>query len=393
MGIHNMSCERAEAFPRPSGENVSYVDTDVGQGLGASRLSIGPSSNTGQKGEWDCLGMRQDDFDSSRLACVDFLTVVMSRDLLQQCGYLDESKFLLSLLFNLDPKYISIGKHTSNRWHFYSSSASIFDHNGDVVGKLGWDGNNDSFCISLSGAACRYIRDWSKVISVLQSVGARITRCDVAYDDYQGELGTVRHHEAQARENLAPSGGCLLFASGGTPPRTRFLDDHGGGSGCTLYVGQKGHKQLCIYDKGKQLGSPDSPWVRYEVRFYGKHAVIPLDILVDSFRYLRGSYGYLDSLLSRVVSSVSSRIHCVVKHVEASGVAMVRWLRRQAGPAISLLRQSLGESFNDFIAQYIERSGFPSRFRRMCSRVQLPTYFRESLAMHPGFSEVSNVAA
>ncbi|RWA37599.1 Replication initiation factor, partial [Xylella fastidiosa subsp. multiplex] len=141
MGIQNMSCERAEAFPGPSGENVSYVDTDVGQSLGAVRLSFGPSSNTGQKGEGDCSGIAQDDFDSSRLACVDFLTVVMSRDLLQQCGYLDEFKFLLYLLFNLDPKYISIGKRTSNRWHFYSSSASIFDSNGDVVGKLGWDGN------------------------------------------------------------------------------------------------------------------------------------------------------------------------------------------------------------------------------------------------------------
>ncbi|AXI83455.1 Replication initiation factor [Xylella taiwanensis] len=325
----------------------------------------GPHSNTGQKGY---------------PVCVDYLTVVMSRDRLQEAGYLNEPKFLLYLLFGLNPDEVSIGKHTSVRWHFYASSASILDSNSDLVGKVGWDGNNDSFCISLTGAACRYIHDWSKACRVLTSLDARITRCDVAYDDYDGILGTVRDHEARAREHLAPAGGCLLFASGGTPPRTRFLDDHGGGSGCTLYVGQKGHKQLCIYDKGKQLGVAESAWVRYEVRLYAKHAVIPFEVLLDPMRYLRGSYDYLHQLFLKVVPGVGERIPAVVKYVEVTGEALVRWLRRQVGPAIHVLREALGDLFPRFIGEHVSREGLPSRFRGVCKKAHLPAYLRETLS-------------
>ncbi|HHW4685727.1 MAG TPA: replication initiation factor domain-containing protein [Xylella sp.] len=326
---------------------------------------FGPHSNTGQKG--DCS------------VSVDFLTVILSREVLAQKGYLDEPRFLLYLLFGLKPEYVSMGPVTSRRWQFYLSSASILDANGDLVGKMGCDGNNDSFCISLTGAACRYIRDWSKVKRVLEPLGARITRCDVAYDDYDGVLGTVRFHEERTRQHLAPSGGCLLFSSGGTPPRTRFMDDHNNGSGCTLYVGQRGHKQLCIYEKGKQLGVVESPWVRYEVRLYAKHAHVPLDVLVEPMRYLRGSYDYIDQLMSRVDAGGGTRLPVVVKHVEATGEAMVRWLRRQVGPALGLLRQALGDSFVSFVEDRVTRDGLPSRFRGVCGRVGLLAHLRETL--------------
>ncbi|UIT48321.1 replication initiation factor domain-containing protein [Xylella fastidiosa subsp. multiplex] len=343
--------EPSYVFPAPSGEK-----------------GLGPNSNTGQKG-----------VASSYPVSIDYLTVVFSYARLAEAGYFDEPRFLLYLLFGLNPDDVIVGSHTSVRWHFYNSSASIIDSNGDLVGKIGWDGNRDSYCISLTGSACRYIHDWSKVKRSLASLDARITRCDVAYDDYDGILGTVRHHEALAREHLAPAGGCLLFSSGGTPPRTRFLDDHGGGSGCTLYVGQRGHKQLCIYEKGKQLGVAESPWVRYEVRLYAKHAVIPFDLLEEPMRYLRGSYDYLCQLFSVVVASPVSRIRTVVKHVEATGEAWVRWLRRQVGPALGVLRQALGCGFSDFIVDRVEREGVPSRFRRICRGGDLPAYLRETL--------------
>jgi DNA relaxase NicK len=66
--------------------------------------------------------------------------------------------------------------------------------------------------------------------------------------------------------------------------KTRFISDEGHGTGCTLYVGGKGHKELCIYEKGKQQGMPESPWVRMEVRLYGKHVegrAVPVDALRD----------------------------------------------------------------------------------------------------------------
>ncbi|HHW4673704.1 MAG TPA: replication initiation factor domain-containing protein, partial [Xylella fastidiosa subsp. pauca] len=137
------------------------------------------------------------------------------------------------------------------------------------------------------------------------------------------------------------------------------------------------------YEKGKQLGVAESPWVRYEVRFYAKHAVIPFDLLEEPMRYLRGSYDYLCQLFSVVVASPVSRIQTVVKHVEATGEALVRWLRRQVGPALGVLRQALGCGFSDFIVDRVEREGLPSRFRRICKGGDLPAYLRETLADCP----------
>ncbi|MDD0901553.1 Replication initiation factor, partial [Xylella fastidiosa subsp. multiplex] len=113
---------------------------------------VGPNSNTGQKG-----------VVPSYPVSIDYLTVVFSYARLAEAGYFDDPRFLLYLLFGLNPDDVIVGSHTSVRWHFYNSSASIIDSNGDLVGKIGWDGNRDSYCISLTGSACRYIHDWSKV--------------------------------------------------------------------------------------------------------------------------------------------------------------------------------------------------------------------------------------
>ncbi|MDD0928345.1 Replication initiation factor, partial [Xylella fastidiosa subsp. multiplex] len=93
-------------FPAPSGEK-----------------GLGPNSNTGQKG-----------VASSYPVSIDYLTVVFSYARLAEAGYFDEPRFLLYLLFGLNPDDVIVGSHTSVRWHFYNSSASIIDSNGDLVG-------------------------------------------------------------------------------------------------------------------------------------------------------------------------------------------------------------------------------------------------------------------
>ena len=81
------------------------------------------------------------------------------------------------------------------------------------------------------------------------------------------------------------------FAANGRPPRSKLIDDLGSGEGKTLYVGNRKNGKLCrVYEKGRQLGNPSSPWVRVEVEFRNKSRVIPWDTLINPGHYLAGAY-------------------------------------------------------------------------------------------------------
>lgn len=69
-----------------------------------------------------------------------------------------------------------------------------------------------------------------------------------------------------------------------------------------------------------------------------------------------------------------------MKYVEVTGEALVRWLRRQVGPAIHVLREALGDLFPRFIGEHVSREGLPSRFRGVCKKAHLPAYLRETLS-------------
>ena len=51
-----------------------------------------------------------------------------------------------------------------------------------------------------------------------------------------------------------------------------------------------GGRLLRIYEKGKQLGDPLSPWVRWELELHNKDRTIPLDVLIRPGHYLAGGY-------------------------------------------------------------------------------------------------------
>lgn len=154
---------------------------------GLVKSPLGPGSNTGQKSTLPTHG-----------ALVDFLTVVFSADRLAERG-LGRISLLLPGIFELRPSDVMAGELHAKRWQFYKASAVIVDSNGELVGRIGAEGNGDTVCISLTGAACKYIRNWGAVRKQIEALQGRISRCDVAYDDYDGRLGTVHQHEVQAK--------------------------------------------------------------------------------------------------------------------------------------------------------------------------------------------------
>lgn len=174
-----------------------------------------------------------------------------------------------------------IGINRKKKHLNYDESWELGDNYG--IFATGGDTVAGTSLISLSGEGCSVIKDWLTVHDFIASQKGRITRIDLAHDDYRGliSLESVR--------DWFEAGD--FHAGKGHPPRGNFIDDFGSGKGKTLYVGQrKNGKLLRIYEKGKQLGDPNSSWVRWELELHNKDRVIPLDTLLRPARYLAAAY-------------------------------------------------------------------------------------------------------
>lgn len=121
----------------------------------------------------------------------------------------------------------------------------------------------------------------------LTDVKGWLTRVDMAYDDYEGQLFPVRTMREQAKEGA--------FARGGRPPKIELRgpweQDDPTNSGLTLYVGARmSGKYTRIYEKGKQLGDEQSPWVRAEVELHNSCYQLTLDMLLKPTNWFVAFY-------------------------------------------------------------------------------------------------------
>ena len=328
--------------PAVSSVPVTFSPVGTGEKCGVA----GPSSNTGQKSG----------------ALVDYFTAVFSAQSLEEAG-LTDLRNLLHTLFGSEGELVA-GAIRNKPWQFYPMSAVIIDREGELVGRIGLGGNKGTVCVSLSGTGCRWVKNWHTLASHGERLGGKISRVDVAVDDYDGKVLDVH----LLRERAAAG----EFAEGGRPPAHRFLSDEGHGTGCTLYVGGKGHKELCVYEKGRQLGMAASAWVRAEVRLYGKHVALDWDVLRRPIEYWRGAYTVLGSL----VTGVCTRLRTLKRQVEATGTAMADWARRQVGPALKVLLDACGP---EWVVQHIAREGHPGRFRGIAKGDALIELLRNEL--------------
>lgn len=330
---------------------------------------VGPDANRGQKGHV-----------TGFVVGIDYLTVTFPLAALEECSATNLD-FLGAFLFGGDAM-LKVSRPTGRALYRYTNSCYIFDREGSLVGRVAFGGNADTMLVELSGEGCRWVSSWQSVAFQLQCLRARISRCDVAVDDFDGVSMDLRQVAEQAAAGL--------FKGDGRPPKTRFLDDHGNGTGCTLYVGKKGHKELCIYEKGKQLKDESSPWIRIEQRFYGKHVGedvagagrrgLPLEMLTQPLRYFRGAHVFLAALAERVgLRDAAQKLTVVKAKVEATATAMVKWFREQCGPSLNLILQSLGDDAGEFLRKHLTRESLPSRFKGLGAADQLHQLMRQQL--------------
>ncbi|GAA7764742.1 hypothetical protein RN01_02230 [Cupriavidus sp. SHE] len=224
------------------------------------------------------------------------------------------------------------------------------------VAVLAWGGHdkqaNMGF-LQISGTGCnalglnedKYERGNLRV--VLQSIKATITRLDICFDTES--LGVMDCWQAYQdglfqRQSARPS-----YDQAGD-----WLEHQGRGR--TLYIGKaKNGKLIRCYEKGKQLGDPDSPWLRLEVQWGNRDRVIPYDAITDTDAYFVGAAPFF----STVLASVPRLVKTMSKGAAIVAAKLVEHGREAYGRFINQLVRAKWSA--EQIVSVLRREGAPKR--------------------------------
>jgi phage replication initiation protein len=237
--------------------------------------------------------------------------------------------------------------------NFYKTSFALGPVQKSGSGEYGmvcYGGQNHTILVMLSGVGCAAAKPgWElRLKDFLEAADrAKITRLDLAHDDYHGTTYTV--DKADQDHTLG------LFNCGGRNPVCEHRGDwkSPNGSGRTFNIGNRKNGKYCrIYEKGRQLGMSDSEWTRIEVEFKSVDRVIPFDALIRSGEYLAASYPAFVW-----ISETQERIYTTQKVVEANVDKAVNWIRHQCGASIGVMVELFG--VDSFLSKVV-REGTPA---------------------------------
>lgn len=222
----------------------------------------------------------------------------------------------------------------------------IFDRGGLVFAH---GGQRHTAFLSFPGEGCAFVSNWQSLTTHLRDeLRGHITRWDGAADDFQG------HHSVDHAVELYKVDG---FNNSGRQPLPRQLGNWitPDSLGRTFQVGnRKNGKLIRVYEKGKQLGDPNSPWVRWEVELHAIDRVIPWDVLQRPGDYVAGAYPCLSW-----VSDRASRIR-TVKAQDAIAYDRLKRIGSIAyGTLVNLMVQREGSA--ERVVELLRREGVPRR--------------------------------
>lgn len=215
---------------------------------------------------------------------------------------------------------------------------------------LGGESQKGRWLLQLNGKGCGLVNDWESLQELLQGLAASISRVDLAVDFLQGEYtiddAMTLYHE-----------GAFIHRGRNPDLDTQGAWHEAGTKGRTMYVGKlKNGKSLCVYDKGKQLGMPESEWTRFEVRLGNRDRVIPLDVLTNPDKYFAGAYPALRDLLT----AAAEEIPTVKEEVKGSLAHGLYHLERCYGKYIHQALTATNCSISDLIEE-VRVVGIPKK--------------------------------
>lgn len=330
-------------FPNPPHK----IEKEALIGLGAARPNEQTSPRLVIRGEstTDTPHTGPESLES-KIAFVDYLSFTFRGEHTFEQFPLRE---VLMDVFCIPPHDWRLARHG---WNGYAFRVDL-----GVYGLVAYGGASQrgTIHVQISGKGCCLIQDWLKVYTWGVSNNCKITRIDLAHDDFLGRFASI----ALAHEWRSEG----LFNTDGRPPKTTGFDDYGSGDGKTIYIGsRKSGKLLRIYEKGRQLGDPTSPWCRVELELRSKDRILEWEIVLNPDQYLAGSYPAIAFLTSE-----QSRVATIAKERTVAFESTLKHHRSSCGKFINLLCHLNNEDLSSVVAM-LRRPGLPKN---------LEAYFRE----------------
>ncbi len=240
------------------------------------------------------------------------------------------------------------GMTDQGRGKYGYTQSFVFDRGG-VLFALG--GQRGTALVSIPGEGCAFVQDWNALVALFRDeLRGRITRWDGAVDDFEGT------HSVDSAVSLYEQGD---FHCGGNKPSCCVQGDWlgSGKSGRTFYVGKRANgKLLRVYEKGKQQGDPNSPWVRWELELHNVDRVIPWEVLVEPGRYVAGSYGCMAWVHSEVTRIRTVKAQDSISYDRLKQVASTAY-----GALINVMLKREGSA--ERVVEILRRDGMPRRLQ------------------------------
>lgn len=275
-----------------------------------------------------------------QLSIVDWVSITVcestfsgtaGKTLVPDVDYVQEASRVCERIFGF-----GVTDHPGGKRNFYRDTWIL----GQDFGQLLYGGQNNTMMISLNGQGCLHAREgWEQRLYdflTTQAVRPKITRVDLAHDDYDGRYLTVDWADEQDH-----AGGFTL--SKGSPPTI----EHKGawrrpsGKGRTLAVGLRDSGKYCrIYEKGKKEGDASSLWTRAEVEFKSKDRVIPFEVLLNPSDYFLAAYPCFQTFAAEYNPT---RIETIKKQGVIVWEKAIATVKHQFGKYLSVFRQVYGD--------------------------------------------------
>ncbi len=231
---------------------------------------------------------------------------------------------------------------------------------GQTTALFAYGGQRETGFISFPGSACALINDWHGCIHLLRDIlKGRITRWDGAVDVFDGNPSVDDAVKFYLEGQFNAGGNKVKISQQGN-----WLEPDG--SGRTLYIGlRKNGKMLRVYEKGKQLGDPKSPWTRWELELHSRDRIIPWEVLLKPDDYIAAAYPCM-----HWVSGTQERIRTTQMATTISYEHAIYHASRGYGQYINTMLEVEGTA--EKVIERLKRDGVP---RRLDCGDSLPSEF------------------
>lgn len=275
-----------------------------------------------------------------------------------------------------------VTSHIGKGKNFYLDSWVL----GQNWGFVCFGSQRQTMLIMLNGQGCLNAKKgWEKRLYdflTIKAVYPKLTRVDLAHDDFTGE-----HISVDWADQQWDMGGFTITGDG---PTLQHLGAwrRPSGKGRTLTAGLRESGKYCrFYEKGKKDGDKDSLWCRAEVEFKSTDRILPFTILLSPSDYFVAAYPCFSIFSS---STNPARIETKKKTAKITYQKALETTRHQFGKYIRVFRGVVGDdaALLDML-QHPDENAWPQRLLIISANLDTcpaPLYYPSENVKHSKFT-------